>query len=254
MRPVRADTRAPSNALADDNFEVAKLTLAQQGAIPADATVLVIAGPTTDLLPQEAELITRVPQERRQAAADDRSAGPDKAATAQPTSLIALAKSWGIQVGDDIVVDPSPSAGRSAPTRPCRSACRRSIQSRRTSAIMTAFPLARSVTPVEGGTDGKFAQTFVQTGEQSWAETDVKGLYATGQPEKNVDKGDKAGPISVAAAVSAPAAAARRRRRPRPATARAGRAESRIAAGRDRRQRLRGQRWLSACAATAICS
>ena len=39
-------------------------------------------------------------------------------------------------------------------------------------------------------------------------ETDVKGLYATQRPEKNTDKGDKAGPVSVAAAVSAPAAAA----------------------------------------------
>jgi ABC-type uncharacterized transport system involved in gliding motility auxiliary subunit len=61
------------------------------------------------------------------------------------------------------------------------------------------------VAPIEGGADGKIAQTFVQSGDQSWAEADVKALYATGRPEKDLAKGDKNGPISVAAAVSAPA-------------------------------------------------
>jgi hypothetical protein len=74
--------------------------------------------------------------------------------------------------------------------------------------VITAFPLARSVTPVEGGADGKFAQPVVQTSEQSWAEADVKALYATGRPEKQLDRGDKNGPVTVAAAVSAPAASA----------------------------------------------
>ena len=62
--------------------------------------------------------------------------------------------------------------------------------------VMTAFPLARSVTPIEGGTDGHIAQKVLETSPQSWAETDLKALFATGRPERNVDKGDKAGPIS----------------------------------------------------------
>ena len=71
--------------------------------------------------------------------------------------------------------------------------------------LVTAFPLARSVTPVEGGADGKLAQKVVETSEQSWAESDVKGLYATGRPERNADKGDRVGPIAIATAVSAAA-------------------------------------------------
>jgi ABC-type uncharacterized transport system involved in gliding motility auxiliary subunit len=69
--------------------------------------------------------------------------------------------------------------------------------------VMTAFPLARSVTPIDGGVDGHTAQKFLQTSPQSWAESDVKGLYATGTPHEDLDKGDKAGPVSIAAAVSA---------------------------------------------------
>jgi ABC-type uncharacterized transport system involved in gliding motility auxiliary subunit len=71
--------------------------------------------------------------------------------------------------------------------------------------LMTAFPLARSVTPVPGGTDGRTAQTLLQTQPQSWAETDVKALYANNRPERNVEAGDKAGPISIAVAASAAA-------------------------------------------------
>jgi ABC-type uncharacterized transport system involved in gliding motility auxiliary subunit len=198
--------RGASSALADENFEVAKLTLAQAGAIPADATLLVVAGATTDLLPQETELIT----------AFLKNGGklllmidpPDKGGATQPASLIALAKSWGIQVGEDIVVDAS-GMGRvigTGPEVPIGMPTQHPITAN--FRVITAFPLTRSVLPVEGGSDGKFAQTFVQTSEQSWAESDVKGLYATGKPEKNTDKGDKAGPVSVGAAVSAPAAAA----------------------------------------------
>ena len=72
-------------------------------------------------------------------------------------------------------------------------------------AKMTAFRVTRSVVPVEGGTDGKIAQTFVQSGDRSWAEADVKGLYETGTPKMDLDKGDKKGPVSLAVAVSAPA-------------------------------------------------
>ena len=198
--------KAAASALTDENFESAKLALAQAGSIPADATLLIIAGATTDLLPQEAEII----------GAFLKNGGKllllidpqDKDGKGQPPSLIALAKAWGIQVNDDIVVDPSP-IGRTIGTDasvPIGMPTSHPITAN--FRVITAFPLTRSVTAVEGGTDGKFAQSFVQTGEQSWAESDVKGLYTTQRPEKNTDKGDKAGPISVAAAVSAPAAAA----------------------------------------------
>ena len=46
-----------SAALALDNFEVESLVLAQQGAVPDDATVVVAAGPQTDLLPGEVDAL-----------------------------------------------------------------------------------------------------------------------------------------------------------------------------------------------------
>ena len=131
---------------------------------------------------------------------------PAKGGATQPSSLIALAKEWGIQVGDDIVVDPNGEMIGADASVPVGMPVAHPITAN--FKLMTVFRLARSVTPVQGGVDGKIAQTFIQSGPDSWAETDVKGLYATGRPEKNFDKGDHKGPVSVAAAVSAPAAGA----------------------------------------------
>ena len=61
-------------SLKSENFEVAKVTLAQEGKVPDDATVLVVAGPTDRLLSAGARRGARVSQARRQALADDRSA------------------------------------------------------------------------------------------------------------------------------------------------------------------------------------
>jgi hypothetical protein len=69
---------------------------------------------------------------------------------------------------------------------------------------VTAFPLARSVTPVTGGVNGHTAQPFAQTSAQSWAEADIKGLLASGgQVSLEETAGDKKGPVTIAAAVSA---------------------------------------------------
>jgi hypothetical protein len=89
--------------------------------------------------------------------------------------------------------------------------------------LMTAFPLTRSVSPIEGGTDGRIAQKVLQTSPQSWAEADLKGLFDTGKPVQDLTKGDKAGPISLALAVSAAAPEA-----PAPATPDAPKPEARL--------------------------
>jgi len=83
--------------------------------------------------------------------------------------------------------------------------------------LMTAYPLARSVDAVEGGVNGHTPQPLVQTSEQSWAEADIAGLAKSdGRVELNADKGDKAGPISLAAAVSAEATDAPAAPEPKP--------------------------------------
>ncbi len=47
------------SGLQSDNFATDTLVLAQQGAVPADASVVVIAGPTVDLLPPEIDALKK---------------------------------------------------------------------------------------------------------------------------------------------------------------------------------------------------
>ena len=63
------------------------------------------------------------------------------------------------------------------------------------------------MTAVTGGVGGHVAQPFVETSAKSWAETDMKTMLTGGKIVFDEKKGDKQGPISIAAAASAPAAA-----------------------------------------------
>ena len=73
--------------------------------------------------------------------------------------------------------------------------------------LLTAYPYARSVKPVEGAPDGRTATTFVKSGRNSWAETRPQAADDRRAGEPGLDKGDVQGPVSLAVAVSAPAAA-----------------------------------------------
>jgi len=122
------------------------------------------------------------------------------------TNLVALAKDWGIDVGTNIVVDASGMGqllGTDVSVPVAAKYETHPITDRFN--LLTAYPLARSVSSIEGGVNGHSAQNLVDTSKNSWAETDIKRLATSGQVEREVDKGDKAGPVSLAAAVSAAA-------------------------------------------------
>jgi ABC-type uncharacterized transport system involved in gliding motility auxiliary subunit len=193
-----------ADRLATDNFETAKVTIIQEGKIPDEATIVVVAGPTTDFFPPEVEALKAYL--RRGGKLLLMLNPPDKGQAAQAASLVALAREWGVTVGDDIVVDAS-GLGQLIGTDasvPIGMPAPHAITSQ--FRVISAFPLARSITPVEGGVEGRLAQKVIETSPQSWAEADVKGLYETGRPARNLDKGDKAGPVTIAAAISQPAA------------------------------------------------
>jgi len=86
------------NALQRDFYEVRSLNLLGEGAIPDDATVLVIAGPSKDLLTSElVKLGEYVKRGGGLLVMLDPQAAP---------SLVAFLDRYGIKVGNDIVVDP----------------------------------------------------------------------------------------------------------------------------------------------------
>ncbi len=200
----RTGYSAVAEQLAHDNYKVEKLPLAQTGQVPADAAAVVVAGPKTDFLPGEIDALEAYLAKGGHVMLllDP----PDKADSPPLTNLIALARRWGIDVGNNVVVDVS-GVGRllgtdetvpvavTYPSHPI-------VQGLDT---LTAFPLARSVTAISGGVDGHIARDFVETSSKSWAETDLKTMLAGGKVSFDAAKGDKQGPVSIAAATSAPA-------------------------------------------------
>jgi len=191
-------------ALQTDNFEVAPLALAQESKVPDDASVVVIAGPKSDFLPQEITAIRAYLARGGKLMLMLDPPDPDSIGTSL-TSLVDLARSWGADVGNTIVIDEQSANNMAIPV--VVNYPRHAVTDR-FNGVMTAYPLTRSVAPIEGGTDGKSAQKLLETSPRSWAESDLKGLFETKKPTPNLDKGDKAGPVAIATATSAPAAEA----------------------------------------------
>jgi len=196
-----------ADSLTHENYTVDKLVLAQSGAVPDDAAVVVVAGPKTDFFPGEITALKNYLGKQGKLLLE--LDPPDKADSPPLANLVALAHDWGVDVGNDVVVDVSGmgqliGTSESVPvaaTYPSHAITQRFK-------FITAYPLARSVTPVSGGVNGHTAQGIVETSPRSWAESDLKGLLSSGKVSFNAASGDKQGPITIAAAVSAAAAAA----------------------------------------------
>ena len=182
-----------------DNITVEPLLLTQHKDVPDDATVVAIVGPTTDPLDEEIE------QLRQYLAKGGKlliMMDPAIGERAQPLAkLTALAREWGVDVGNDVILDVSgrysnPSFAVAAPPYPAHPI----TEGFRASSI---FPVSRSVTPVSPAPTGKTVQPLIQTAPQAWAETDLAGLQAAkAEPEMNAESGDKAGPVGIAATVT----------------------------------------------------
>ena len=197
---------AAKGALGRDLYDTKKVVLAREGKVPPECSVLVVAGPQSDLLPQVADTIR-----------DWVKAG-GKALLMQDPELKekrpnydALLKAFNLEAGDDVVVDVSGfgqlfGTGELTPI----AVDYPTHEITRGFRVMTAFHEARSMQAGKGTVEGVFAQDIVRTSPASWAETDL-----TLKPPVQMDEGkDKKGPISlgavatVTASLPAPAASA----------------------------------------------
>lgn len=188
-----------TQGLTSDNYGVETMALVQQKEIPADATVVIIAGPQTDFLPEEiAQLKTYVARGGKVLIMLDPSEKPQ----ASTPLLIDFLHDWGVNVGNDFLVDMSGTSNNPSvvvaiqyPTHAITEGF---------NGLITAFPASRSMTAVEGGVNGHNPMPIVESSPGSWAEQDIAGL-AKAMPTLDAAKGDRQGPVSIGLAVSAPA-------------------------------------------------
>jgi len=176
------------------NYTVKDLELARTGKVPPDAAVVIVPGPRTDLLPPELTAID-----------DYLAQGGHVLVMADPLQADGLAKylaKYGVTLGQDLVVEPSP-VGRLlgvGPEVPLVMQYEQHPITRDMAKVMTGFPLTRSVSPAKTPPKGMSVTPLAKTSAESWGETNLDGLRR-GQPASRDDK-DTPGPVPVLVAVT----------------------------------------------------
>jgi ABC-type uncharacterized transport system involved in gliding motility auxiliary subunit len=173
-------------ALEKENYVVKTVNLVQEGKVPDDASLLVMAGATSEPFPNELELIDGYLNKGGSALI---LLDPPPAA-----SLTDFMKKWSIDVGNNMVVDAS-GVGRlfgAGPTIPLVTNYSHHKITEHFN-VMTFFPLVRSVAPLMPPVNGINAEQLLASNERSWGETDLKSAQAEFDP-----KTDLKGPVPLA--------------------------------------------------------
>ena len=204
--------------LVSDNFANETLMLAQVRAIPDDASVVVIAGPKADLFPNEVELLKGYLAKGGKLMV---LLDPKEKVDAPPlTNLLALLKEWGIEAGDQVIInmpaDYTVKEGESLDiaqlgalpntdgTFVLAGKYNQHPMTAGLGRVTVVFRLARTIKAMTEGANNRFPQNIVETTATSWGESDLKRLFDSAQVSRDPGKGDQAGPLTLAAAVSAP--------------------------------------------------
>ena len=179
------------------NFIVEALALAQMKDVPVDAEIVIVAGPTVDFIPEEVDSIRRY---LRRGGHLMLLLDPPGSNAPALTNLKTLTREWAVDMGENVVVD---NRALQSPLIPVSNTYPGHPITERFD-LNTAYLLARSAAPVEGGVNGRFAQAVVQSSANSWAESNIAALEQQ-QLEPNFEGGDLRGPVTLASAIAAAA-------------------------------------------------
>ena len=183
--------------LGKDNFVLESWPSLGQGAVPAGTDLLVIAGPTSGFTQPELDALSAyLAQGGRLLAMIDPTL-PGGSAALVDTGLREWLESYGVKLGDDIVVDPSnPLPFFGAETIFSSNYGAHAITKSLSQAqVPTVLALARSVGKADVPA-GYQVSELVRTSNEGWAETDLANLRAVKK-----DPQDGAGPVTLAVVV-----------------------------------------------------
>jgi ABC-type uncharacterized transport system involved in gliding motility auxiliary subunit len=183
-----------ADSLNKQNYLVENLFLPEVEKIPDDAAAVVVVSTEKDYFPREIEILTKYL----------RSGGHALflLEPRQGAALTAMLTGFGIQAGDDVVVDQQLRLfeGMSLGLEPVVAAYG-NHPSVAPLKERTLFSLARSVRPVEPLPQGIIATPIALTAKTSWAETDVDMLLE--QSQAQLTDADREGPVPLGVAASA---------------------------------------------------
>jgi len=187
--------------LTRDNVTVAPWQSAR-GPVPADATVVVVAGPKTPLPDGEtAELAAYAKNGGRILVLAD-PVLPTPGAAATDLGLKDFLSGYGLKLNDDLVVDPANAAPMVGPETVIvnRFGTHTIVRPLASEGLPLLFPLARSLGKTTPAPADWTASMLMETTSEGWGETNLAQVVSQGRVEK--DSKDNAGPVTMGMAVS----------------------------------------------------
>jgi ABC-type uncharacterized transport system involved in gliding motility auxiliary subunit len=204
------------DALEDKNYAVKTLKLSVDGMVPEDAQIIVIAGPKLPLSQESIDLLAAYLESGGSLIVLEGPMIDNTGAFLADPLADYLAKTWGIILGDNVIV----TQEANEPTMIAKAgAYSDHLITQKMGAYTPAFPVARSV-QVSTSLNGSSLQEIVFTTPNyqncfpscSWASTDIAGLVAWANGLQSApphSATDMQGPISIAVAAENPTSQAR---------------------------------------------
>jgi ABC-type uncharacterized transport system involved in gliding motility auxiliary subunit len=185
---------AAKEALENENYRVEELLLAAEARVPAEASLLIVAGPQKPLLDHEFQAL----EEHVKSGGRLLIMLPSR----DGEGLRKFLHPWGVAMGDDLVVDQVIRlfAGPSLGVQPIAEAYSPNHPITRDFKERTLFPMVRSVEPAGPAREGAEVISLVKTSPSSWAEKDLTGIFKDGKAALGPE--DKKGPVSIGVAVT----------------------------------------------------
>jgi ABC-type uncharacterized transport system involved in gliding motility auxiliary subunit len=157
---------AVADRLRKENYDLKDVLLLQAAGVPAECSALVVAGPTTSLLPAEIDSISKYLDGGGRLFVLKRD--PSK-----ETGLDGLLEKYGLKVNKDLVVDRLSRAIVGDETVPIAASYEDHPVTKelRDSRVVCIFPVASSVEKVKATESGITSQVIAKTGAEAWGET-----------------------------------------------------------------------------------
>ena len=185
--------KAVRGAVEREGYRIAPLVLRQNGLIPPEVTVVMIAGPDIDLARSE---VTALHAFIARGGALLALLDPGT-----PPSLDSLTEAYNVKVGNDFLVsgDDVRSASAQDPRVVVLGEYPTHDITRGLQGLATFFPFAQSLAPVHQGMVGVTARSFLAVGAETWAERDSRQVI---DKTMRFDEGvDRRGPLAFGVSV-----------------------------------------------------
>lgn len=185
-----------SDAIKNEHLTIEGIVLGQKGAVPDDASALILLAPKKELLPEEREMIIKYVEGGGHLLLFTDPRAPEDAR--------AIAAKFGIDIGNDVVIDQvqrlfaAPALGAQPMVRDYGAHPITANFSPEDN--ITIFNLASTVTTQQKSENGVTYTELARSSPTAWGETSLALVFDADEPGAIKEPNDKVGPVSMAMA------------------------------------------------------